>query len=76
MQSQGNRRGRRKDYIGVRGIKDTIRKPIESTYLGSYGLTETELANMDPVGSELGPLHIPYGCVAWSSYGIPSNGSP
>ena len=25
-------------------------------------------------GSELGPLHIPYGCVAWCSYMTPNMG--
>jgi hypothetical protein len=67
-ESYGRGRGR---IEGARGVKDTIRKPTESTNLGPWGLMETELpVSMEP-GSinemDLGPPHICSSFAAGSS---------
>lgn len=49
--------------------------PQKSTRQGSQGLPETEEAITSLYGSVLGPLHVYYACVAWSSCGTPDSGS-
>lgn len=36
---------------------------------------QNQLAIREPVLVDLGPLHVNYGCVAWSSGGTPNSGS-
>jgi hypothetical protein len=40
--------------LGVRGVKDTTRKPTEPTNLGPWGLTEAELMPKSMHGPDLG----------------------
>jgi hypothetical protein len=58
------RGGRRITGARVGGIRT---QTTESTKQVSEELTETEVTNMDSAWSELGPLHVSYGCVAWCS---------
>lgn len=63
-----NRRWGRK-IVGIRGVEDTRRTwPMEWIIQGSLGLTETEVTT-----SELGPLSVCYGCVAWYSCETPNS---
>ena len=47
------RSGRRID--GTRGVKDTTRRPTESTNLGTQGLTETEPPTKEHAGAGASP---------------------
>ena len=59
----------------ARGVKDTTRRPTESTNLGTWKLTETEPPTKEHAGLGLGPLCICSRCTAYSSFGSPSNWS-
>ena len=61
--------------VGAREVKNTTRQWLtESNHQGSLGLKETEPSGSQ-YGSDLSPLHIYYGCVAWCSCGTPKSGS-
>jgi hypothetical protein len=69
--------GRRGGRIeGARGIKDTTRKPAESTHLGPWGLTETEPPSREHAWDRLSlphpHTHICNKCAVWSPYGSPN----
>lgn len=67
-------RGGRKIEV-ARGVKDIISKPTESTNLGPYGFTETELSTREHDGTDIVPLHICNSCVFWSSCETPKEGA-
>lgn len=56
------------------GSRTTTRKLIEPSNLGSSRLTETELITREPAWTDLGPPHMYYNCVTWSSYGTHNSG--
>ena len=61
---------------GARRVKDTRRKQLtEPTKQAMQWLTETELTNTDPDGSELGPMHVLRGCVSSCARGTLTSGS-
>ena len=69
-------RGRESGRIeGVRGVKDTLRRPTEPTNLGPWGLTEIEPLIKEQSGTgPRSPAHISR-CAAWSTCGSPNSWS-
>ena len=59
----------------VRGVKDTKRRPTDSTNLGPWGLTEARPPTRERAGVNLDPLHFCKAWVAWSSCGTPDKWS-
>jgi hypothetical protein len=64
------KRGRRIE--GARVVKDTTRRPTESTHLCPWGLTEIESPTRE-YGLDLSHLHISSRCAAWSLCGPCNN---
>lgn len=50
------------------GVKDTTKRPTETTNLAPWGLTETQSQGKKRQVLELGPLHICSRCSDWYSY--------
>lgn len=66
-ESYGKRGGR--VVVPIR-VKDTTRKPTESTTLDSYCLTATKRQPGSLSVSNPSPLHISYSCTTWCFMGL------
>lgn len=77
MQRQGTQRRWRWRIVRARGVRGTMRTSSTKNQLSRIhrGSQRLKGQTWNLFGSELGPLHVPYGCVAWCSYGNFNSGT-